>query len=75
MEKKIEKIDPKNQAKLVLDFLQTSKLVDLQQPMDKLISAVKGSELGEVAGYVLAWERYVLVVASEVIKQETINPQ
>ena len=39
-------------------------------PLEKTIAAV--SRLDEVAGYVIAWERYVLVVAEEL--QEQINP-
>ena len=51
------------EARKAVEFLQTSKLVDLNAPLDQVVSAV--TKLDEVAGYVLAWERYVLVVASD----------
>lgn len=49
-------------ARKAMDFLQTSKMIDLKMPIEKIVEAV--SELDQVAGYVCAWERYVIVVAS-----------
>ncbi|MBL1101980.1 hypothetical protein [Streptomyces coffeae] len=46
-----------------LEFLQTSGLVHLEIPLEQLVRAT--TTLDEVAGYVLAWEKYVLVVAAE----------
>ncbi|MET9735076.1 hypothetical protein ABZZ79_31870 [Streptomyces sp. NPDC006458] len=50
-------------ARKALDFLQSSGLVDLKTPLETVVS--NASKLEEVAGYVLAWERYVLVVSNE----------
>ncbi|MFG2193703.1 hypothetical protein [Streptomyces sp. NPDC048639] len=55
---------PPVDARKALDFLRTSGLVDLDVPLERIVTQV--SQLDDVAGYVLAWERYVLVVASEV---------
>ncbi|GGO99866.1 hypothetical protein [Wenjunlia tyrosinilytica] len=46
-----------------LEFLQSSGLVNLDISLEHLVRAT--TTLDEVAGYVLAWEKYVLVVASE----------
>ncbi|MGW2643017.1 hypothetical protein [Streptomyces sp. NPDC001348] len=55
---------PSVDARKALEFLRTSGLVDLSVPLERVVGQV--SQLEEVAGYVLAWERYVLVVANEV---------
>ncbi|MEU6084151.1 hypothetical protein [Streptomyces sp. NPDC047108] len=55
---------PPVDARKALDFLRTSGLVDLNVPLERVVTQV--SQLDDVAGYVLAWERYVLVVANEV---------
>lgn len=55
---------PSVDARKALDFLRTSGLVDLSVPLERVVGQV--SQLDDVAGYVLAWERYVLVVANEV---------
>ncbi len=55
---------PPVDARKALDFLRTSGLVDLSVPLERVVGQV--SQLDDVAGYVLAWERYVLVVANEV---------
>ncbi|TVL89704.1 hypothetical protein [Streptomyces sp. SAJ15] len=55
---------PPVDARKALDFLRTSGLVDLRIPLEQIVNQV--SQLDDVAGYVLAWERYVLVVANEV---------
>ncbi|HOS97648.1 MAG TPA: hypothetical protein PLR71_14725 [Deltaproteobacteria bacterium] len=57
------KTNPSFDARKAVEFLQASKLVDLKMPVEQLVGAV--SKLEQVAGYVLAWERYVLVVAKE----------
>jgi hypothetical protein len=54
---------PAVDARKALDFLRNSGLVDLDLTLERVIGQV--SNLDDVAGYVLAWERYVLVVASE----------
>lgn len=53
---------PPVDARKALDFLRTSGLVDLSRPLQSVVDQV--SQLDDVAGYVLAWERYVLVVAN-----------
>ncbi|MFF5188254.1 hypothetical protein ACFY30_31620 [Streptomyces sp. NPDC000345] len=55
---------PPIDARKALDFLRSSGLVDLSMPLERVVGQV--SQLDDVAGYVLAWERYVLVVASDV---------
>ncbi|KPI15844.1 hypothetical protein OV450_8176 [Actinobacteria bacterium OV450] len=50
-------------SRKALDFLQSSGLVDLKMPLETVVS--NASKLEDVAGYVLAWERYVLVVSNE----------
>ncbi|MFF3767644.1 hypothetical protein ACFYYR_26680 [Streptomyces sp. NPDC001922] len=55
---------PPVDARKALDFVRTSGLVDLTVPLERIVGQV--SQLEDVAGYVLAWERYVLVVAHEV---------
>jgi hypothetical protein len=57
-------------ARKAMEFLQSSKLVDLSMPAERLVGEV--SRLEEVAGYVLAWDRYVLVVGD--IAQEVVLP-
>ncbi|MEU1624950.1 hypothetical protein ABZ746_06310 [Streptomyces sp. NPDC020096] len=49
-------------TRAALDFLQTSGLVNLDTPLEQLVRAT--TTLGDVAGYVLAWDKYVLVVPS-----------
>lgn len=60
---------PPIDARKALDFLRTSGLVDLNVPLERVVGQV--SQLDDVAGYVLAWERYVLVVANEVADAST----
>ncbi|WP_354644344.1 hypothetical protein [Kitasatospora camelliae] len=55
---------PPVDARKALDFLRTSGLVDLSLPLERVVDQV--GQLDEVAGYVLAWERYVLVVANQI---------
>ncbi|MFE3864513.1 hypothetical protein ACFXPT_29275 [Streptomyces goshikiensis] len=55
---------PPVDSRKALDFLRTSGLVDLKLPLERVVGQI--SQLDDVAGYVLAWERYVLVVANEV---------
>lgn len=57
-------VPPPVDARKALDFLRTSGLIDLSVPLEHVVGQV--SQLDDVAGYVLAWERYVLVVANEV---------
>ncbi|MET9888517.1 hypothetical protein ABZZ20_36485 [Streptomyces sp. NPDC006430] len=60
---------PPVDARKALDFLRSSGLVDLSVPLERVVGQV--SQLDDVAGYVLAWERYVLVVANEVADAAT----
>ena len=64
-------VDRKLNARKAVDFLQSSELVALDMPLARVVANV--SKLDEVAGYVIAWEDYVLVVASD-IKQELVQP-
>jgi hypothetical protein len=57
-------------ARKAMEFLRTSELVNLDIPVSRLTDSV--SKLEEVAGYVLAWEKYVLVVAD--IADVATNP-
>ncbi|WP_328382819.1 hypothetical protein OHS81_05025 [Streptomyces sp. NBC_00400] len=59
---------PPIDARKALDFLRTSGLVDLSVPLERVVDQV--SQLDDVAGYVLAWERYVLVVANQVAEPD-----
>ncbi|MEV7684218.1 hypothetical protein AB0O64_37665 [Streptomyces sp. NPDC088341] len=54
---------PPSDARKALEFLRTSGLVDLSLPLESVVDRI--GQLDDVAGYVLAWERYVLVVANE----------
>lgn len=47
-------------ARRAIEFLSSSELVNMEMPVSRLADSV--SKLEEVAGYVLAWEKYVLVV-------------
>ncbi|CCK32794.1 hypothetical protein BN159_8416 [Streptomyces davaonensis JCM 4913] len=57
-------------SRKALEFLQSSGLVDLKMPLETVVA--NASKLEEVAGYVLAWERYVLVVSNEL--DQVSNP-
>ena len=65
--------DKAERVKNIIDFVQTSRLIDTKQPIEGLLGSVKtliGTTSDAAAGggtqdYVLAWERYVLVVAAE----------
>ncbi|MEU9487360.1 hypothetical protein AB0D83_27475 [Streptomyces decoyicus] len=59
---------PPVDARKALDFLRTSGLVDLSVPLERVVDQV--SQIDDVAGYVLAWERYVLVVANQVAEND-----
>ncbi|MBO3089707.1 hypothetical protein [Cellulomonas dongxiuzhuiae] len=50
-----------DQARRALELLRSSEIVNLEIPVSRLTDSV--SKLEEVAGYVLVWEKYVLVVA------------
>ena len=66
-----EKRNRKIEARKAMEFLTASGLVDRKIPLERVVGSV--SKLDEVAGYVLAWERYVLVVA-EKIQDQISNP-
>lgn len=50
-------------APRVIEFLKESQLVRMDMSVAEVSKSV--SRLDEVAGYVIAWEKYVLVVAAE----------
>lgn len=58
---------PSVDARAALGFLQSSGLINLDTTLQQLVSAT--TTLGEIAGYVLAWDKYVLVVPS--VTEET----
>ncbi|GAA2270994.1 MULTISPECIES: hypothetical protein [Kitasatospora] len=49
-------------ARAALAFLKNSGLINMNTTLEQLVSAT--TTLGEIAGYVLAWDKYVLVVPS-----------
>ncbi len=57
-------------ARRAIEFLSSSELVNMEMPVSRLADSV--SKLEEVAGYVLAWEKYVLVVGD--IAEQIENP-
>lgn len=58
---------PKLDARKAMEFVRTSKLVDLKMPVGDMLAEV--SKLDQVAGYAIAWEKYVLVVAKPELEQ------
>jgi hypothetical protein len=50
-------------SRQALEFLEKSELIDLEMPVSQLLRGVNDFEA--VAGYVLAWDKYVLVVGLE----------
>ena len=59
-----------NSAKMI-SALKTARVLNLDVPMSIVESMLHVPGLEEVAGYVLAWDKYVLVVGKE---QASINP-
>lgn len=59
------------QARKALELLRSSEIVNLEIPVSRLTDSV--SKLEEVAGYVLAWEKYVLVVG-DIAADVVTNP-
>ncbi len=51
------------EARKAIDFLQRSELINLEMPVSQLVQGV--SDFERVAGYVVAWDRYVVVVGAE----------
>ncbi|WP_225215488.1 hypothetical protein [Cellulomonas avistercoris] len=60
-----------DQARKALELLRSSEIVNLEIPVSRLTDSV--SKLEEVAGYVLAWEKYVLVVG-DIAQDVVTNP-
>lgn len=60
-----------DQARKALELLRSSEIVNLEIPVSRLTDSV--SRLEEVAGYVLAWEKYVLVVG-DIAQDVVTNP-
>ena len=55
---------PNLTAKQIVEATLRSGAIDTKQSIESLVSKIGGG-IDEVAGYVLAWERYVLVVARD----------
>lgn len=49
-------------ARQALHFLESSDLVNLDMPLRQVVHAA--GQIDELRGYVLAWEKWVLVVPS-----------
>lgn len=60
-------------ARQIVTQLKEAKVVNLDVRVSEVFKAID-DPLSEVAGYVLAWEKYVLVVGVPPI-EEIINPQ
>jgi hypothetical protein len=52
-------------ARRAMEFLEASDLINLDLPLRDTVGQIRGLE--EIAGYVLIWERYAVVVAAEEI--------
>lgn len=46
-------------------FMKQQKLIDMNTKLGDLMEMTISTGIDEVAGYVAAWDKYVLVVASE----------
>ncbi len=55
---------PRITTKQVVESTLRSGVIDTKQSVESLVNKIGGG-IDEVAGYVLAWERYVLVVAQD----------
>ncbi len=59
---------------VTLEALQKAKVVSLETPLSTLAEQLRG--LPELAGsYVIAWDKYVLVVGSEEVASVAIDPR
>ncbi len=48
------------QAAKVVEFLRTSKLVNLDQPVSQFVGAI-GSIADDIDGHLICWQAYVLI--------------
>ena len=60
-------------ARQIVTKLKDAKVVNLDMRVSDVFKAID-DPLAEVAGYVLAWDKYVLVVGREKF-EDIINPQ
>jgi hypothetical protein len=63
---------PESAAKLIAS-LKASKILNLDVPMSTVESLLHTPGIEEVAGYVLAWDKYVLVVGKDSIASNPIE--
>lgn len=68
MEKEIKELDVSKVVKAAMD----SNIIDKKMTIEEMTTRLGGS-IDEVAGYVLAWEKYVLVVGKDVEMTPTIT--
>jgi hypothetical protein len=59
-------------ASEMIDRLKEAKVIDLDVSIGKVLSASLVTDIEKVAGYVLAWDKYVLVVGKE-MESKVIN--
>jgi len=50
----------------IVERLKESKVIDLDASVGKVLSASLVTDVEKVAGYVLAWDKYVLVVGKDI---------
>ena len=53
-------------ANEIVERLKESKVVDLDASIGKVLSASLVTDMEQVAGYVLAWDKYVFVVGKDI---------
>lgn len=62
------------QARAVLaKFMQQQKLIDMNTKLSDLMELTRSSGIDEVAGYVVAWEKYVTIIASDALKADPVS--
>lgn len=60
-------------ARRAMDFLRASELFKTDLPLEGVLSEV--SRIEEVAGYVVAWDKYVVVVGADVAFRSGAFPE
>ena len=61
---------PTGKTSALLDAAIKGGMIDAKMPMTEMVKKL-GPSIDEVAGYVLAWDKYVLVVAAD-LEQDVI---
>ncbi len=62
------------QARAVLGkFMQQQKLIDMNTKLSDLMEITRSSGIDEVAGYVVAWEKYVTIIAADALVSNPVN--